>query len=157
MISIGSLAPAFDCTAIVDGHAVQLGWDQLHHRQALVLLFDSVTDNSELLRELGDSPAASSQLADLQAQLCVVCREPRYELLTSAVPFPLIDDSSGEIASLYDMLRDDGTPLWGHCIIDVDGFVRRLVRCDIPAGSNLVELLRYLAAVGDTEFSESPC
>lgn len=157
MIGIGSLAPTFDCTAMVDGSAVELNWQQLHHDQVLVLLFDSVVSGSNLLSEIAALKAAPEPFAHLHSRLYVVCRDPVYELLSADVPFPLIVDLDNEIACQYDMLMADGTTLWGHCIIDADGFVRRLVQCDVPVSSSVAELIRYVAAVRESEFMAPPC
>jgi alkyl hydroperoxide reductase subunit AhpC len=157
MIAIGSLAPAFECTAIIDGTAVALSWQQLYRGRVLVLLFDSVESGSNLLDELAAVPDAPAEFERLEATVCVVCRDAMYELLTADVPFPLIVDSDAEIVNLYGMQQPDGTPLWGHCIIDADGFVRRLVQCDVPISSSLAELRRYVAAAGASDFMDMPC
>jgi hypothetical protein len=157
MIGIGSLAPEFDCTAIVAGAAGDLHWRQLHQDQVLVLLFDSLVCGSTLLQDLAGVPSAPAQLARCRSRLGVVCRDPMYELLAAELPFPLIVDADGEIAARYGMLSDDGADLWGHCIIDADGFVRRAVQCDVPVSSTLAELLRYVAAVGESDFESAPC
>ncbi|MBL8849588.1 MAG: redoxin domain-containing protein [Planctomycetaceae bacterium] len=157
MIGIGSLAPSFDCTAIANGRFVELNWQQLHQDQVLVLLFDSVESSSNLLTEIAELRAAQAQFARLKARLYVVCRDPADELLSANFPFPLLLDPDNEIACLYDMLLPDGTMLWGQCIVDADGFVQRFVQCDVPASSSVAELIHYVAAVRDSETTQSPC
>ena len=157
MISIGSLAPEFEGVAVICGSAHALRWEQVHRGRTLVLLFDSVQSGSNLLRELTERHEAVEEMARLASDLYVVCREPACELATTAILFPLIDDSATEVATLYGMLQAEGTPLWGHCIIDADGFVRRLVQCDAPVSSNLDELIGYLAAVASSDVLDMPC
>jgi hypothetical protein len=157
MISIGSLAPEFDGVAVISGSAHALRWEQVHRGRTLVLLFESVQSGSNLLRGLTERHEAVEDVARLAADLYVVCREPACELATSAIPFPLIDDSASEVATLYGMRQAEGTPLWGHCIIDADGFVRRLVQCDVPVSSSLDELIGYLVAAAASDVLDMPC
>ena len=121
MINIGSLAPEFDGVAIISGRTHALRWEQVHRGRTLVLLFDSMQSGSNLLREIAERREAIDEVARLAADVFVVCREPACELVSAAIPIPLIDDSACEVATLYGMLQAEGTPLWGHCIIDADG------------------------------------
>ena len=38
MVRVGLAAPQFDGNAVVDGHLVQLSWQQMHEDKTLVLL-----------------------------------------------------------------------------------------------------------------------
>ena len=40
MVVVGQAAPQFDGSGVVDGHLVQLSWQQVHEDKTLILLFD---------------------------------------------------------------------------------------------------------------------
>lgn len=149
MIRPGSLAPAFDGRAIVDGMSVDLTWRKIHQEQVLVLVFDSVMEPSDLLNDLSLAHIDTTAAETSDIHVYVVGRDPLFELQTSDLTLPVIVDTDGDIASLYNMLTGDGRPLWGQCIADPDGIVRYLSGCDRPESMSATELLRYSNAIAE--------
>jgi len=146
MANVGSAAPPFDCTAVVAGRLVRLGWRQVHDNTPLVLLFDSIGGPA---RSPDHVVAVFGAVAG-SARVAAVCRDDPDELLarSGGVPaaVPLIVDPDGRIAALYG-LRPAGTgPLRGHVLIDAAGTVRQAAASDFPAAPDIGELLRAIAA-----------
>ena len=168
MLKIREPAPEFDCTAVVEGDVVQLEWNELHGRQNLVLLFASVDEYDEGPDELRTLSNAVRRFAELQCRLAVICRNDRFDILTwmdrlsselrpQPVGFPAIIDASGEIASLYDMLSEEG-PLWGHVIADGNARIRSYSAHAVPLGFNVDELLRCVESiVAGNDDPAQPC
>ena len=149
MLAVGFAAPHFDCTAVAGGRLVRLRWEQVHDNRPLVLMFGSL-----------GGPAASDPLAALvtaaglpRANVAVVCRNDVYDILArsagpGAVPFPLIADPDGRIASLYGLTAADGDPAWGHFVIDPSDTIREAGVSDFPYWPAVEELLGSARASG---------
>ena len=75
MVTVGKRAPAFDCSAVVDYEVVELNWDQVHKRRALVLQFDSLENYSALPDDLVALSNSVGDFERLQANVAVVCRD----------------------------------------------------------------------------------
>jgi alkyl hydroperoxide reductase subunit AhpC len=142
MVQVGSNAPPFDCSAVVEGTLIDLTWKQIHEEKVLVLLFDSVVAGSELLHGLTVLQNGTTKLERLGIKIFVVGRDPMFETLTSDIALPIIVDTDSRIALLYDMLTADGRIVWGQCITDPRGIVRYLSGCDVPETLNVDELFR---------------
>ena len=158
MLIPGNHAPNFDCDAVVDHEVVEFNWNKVHESRTLVLQFDSI----ENFIALPDGfVAMSNSVRDfkrLQANVAVVCRDHVFEILEWAnrstdeggpgeIAFPIIVDSDGRIASMYDMLDAEGCSLWGHVIIDPVGRVREIAMSSIHIAPNVDELIRCVTSI----------
>jgi peroxiredoxin (alkyl hydroperoxide reductase subunit C) len=159
MVRVGLAAPHFDGTAVVDGHLVQLRWQQVHEDKTLVLLFDPIDGAAHSPEYLIAVSNAVARLSRPHANLAVVWRNDAHETLAwanrppskggpGALAFPLIADPDGCIAALYDLLVAGSTPLWGQFLIDPAGIIRQLAVSGIPVCAGVDELLRIIEAVG---------
>ena len=119
MLTLGNPAPSFDCSAVVDHEVVELNWNQVHKRRTLVLQFDSIENYTALPDDLVAMSNSVGDFKRLQANVASVCRDHVYEILSWAnrsadeggpgeIAFPIIVDSDDRIASMYDMLNEDG-------------------------------------------------
>ncbi len=63
MLTLGSPAPSFDCSAVVDHEVVELNWNQVYERRTLVLQFDSIENYTALPDDL---VALSSSVGDFE-------------------------------------------------------------------------------------------
>lgn len=148
MLGVGFAAPHFDCTAVVGGHLVRLRWEQVHNHRPLVLLFGS----------LGGTAARLTDACLPGANVAVVCSNAPDAVLAwangpdsgsgpGALPFPLIADPDGRIASLYGLAAADG-PAWGRFVIDPSDIIREAGASDFPYWPGVEELLRSVRASG---------
>jgi alkyl hydroperoxide reductase subunit AhpC len=151
MVTVGSQAPMFDGRSVVEGNVVDLTWSQIHQNKTLVLLFDSVLTSSGVLDEVASLDDCLREFSHLNANVFLVCRDPLFEIVTSSIAIPVIVDSDNRLAALYDLLFEDGRTLWGQCIIDGYGIVRKSSECDAPAGLTLGDLIRYVKAIGRSD------
>ena len=72
------------------------------------------------------------------------------ELGSKPIGFPVIVDADNRIASMYDMLSEDG-PLWGHVIADSNAKVRSIAANSFPVGLNVDELMRCVASIVESD------
>jgi peroxiredoxin (alkyl hydroperoxide reductase subunit C) len=159
MVRVGSAAPHFDATAVVEGHLVPLRWRQLHEDRTLVLLFDPIGGRAHSPEYLIAVSNAVARRCRPHAKLAVVWRNgsegtlawanrPRAEGGPGALAFPLIADPAGRIAALYDPSSGDGAPLWHRFLIDPTGSVRHAAVSSFPAYASVDDLLEIIDAVG---------
>jgi len=157
MVRVGLAAPTFDCQAVVQGDLVQFGWHQVHEHKRLVLVFDSIERTSRAPGHLRALRVAGEQLGRLRTKLAVVCRDSLYEVLSWAnrpcgkggpgrLTFPLLVDSDGQLADSYDLVPEDGPPLWGLFLIDPDGIVREMTVSGLPLAASVDDLVRSIQA-----------
>ena len=162
MLTLGNLAPSFDCSAVVDHEVVEFNWNELHERRTLVLQFDSIENYAALPDGLVALSNSVGDFERFQAKVAVVCRDHVYEILSWAnhsadeggpgeIAFPIIVDSDDRIASMYDMLDADGWSLWGHIIIDPVGRVRQIARSSFHIGPNIDELIRCVTSINNEQ------
>jgi hypothetical protein len=52
VLTLGTPAPSFDCSAVVDHEVVEPNWNQVYERRTLVLQFDSIENDTALLDDL---------------------------------------------------------------------------------------------------------
>lgn len=160
MLMLGNPAPSFDCSAVVDHEVVELNWNQVHKRRTLVLQFDSIENYTALPDDLVALSNSVRDFERLQARVAVICRDHVFEILEWAnrpsdeggpgeIAFPIIVDSDGRIASMYDMLNADGCSLWGHIIIDSVGRVRHIAMNFFHIGPNIDELIRCVTSISN--------
>lgn len=64
-----------------------------------------------------------------------------------AIPFPIIADASGEIASMYDMNHNDTSCVRSVFIIDPKGIIRVILTYPKEVGRNINEIIRILQAL----------
>ena len=69
MVGVGATAPQFDGSAVVDGHLVQLSWQQVHENKTLVLLFDPIEGASHLPEYLVAVSNAVTRLGEPRAKV----------------------------------------------------------------------------------------
>lgn len=162
MSTLGSPAPSFDCSALVDHEVVELNWNKVHALRTLVLQFDSIENYTA---SPGGLVAMSNSVDDfnrLQANVAVVCRDHVFEILEWAnrsadeggpgeIAFPIIVDSDSRIASMYDMLDAHGCSLSGHVIIDSIGRVRQIARSLFHIEPNVDELIRCVTSINNEQ------
>ena len=110
-----------------------------------------------VLQESAELSDALCELNRCHAQLFVVCRDSMYDLLTADVVLPLIHDEGDQIAARYDMLLSAGTPLWGHCVIDGSGTIRRYAQCDVPDSTRVADLVYYVQALAHAGETAGDC
>ncbi len=167
MLSVGTFAPTFDGSAVVAQEIVEQDWDEIHEKNVLILLFDSLEDDAGMLDDLAALTAAAAAFERLESKVAVVCRDDAYETLarldrvsdedpSAATAIPILIDSDQRIASLYDMVFSDGRVLWGHCIIDSIGIVRQFTQSSIRTKVNVNELIRCVEAIV-RPYSDWPC
>lgn len=168
MLTIGDAAPRFDCTAIVNGEAVSVTWNQLHDRRILVLLFDSLDIEDDSPAAFAGLNRAVGRIGRLGGNLAVVSGEHPFEILNCLSPAslhcaiggpacPIIADHDRAISALYEMVAADGEPIWGHIIIDPAGRIRQVVMYAIPIALNVDELVRCLEAIREESADKWPC
>lgn len=77
------------------------------------------------------------------------CHKAWYESdpRLAGVRYPVIADSSLQLAASLGVLRDDGTAMRATFIIDPEGIVRHLLVNDLDVGRNPEETLRTLQAL----------
>jgi alkyl hydroperoxide reductase subunit AhpC len=150
MLSVGSAAPHFDCTAVVGGHLVRLHWEQVHDNRPLVLLFGALGTAG-----VADPLVALVAATDLpSANVVVLCRNAPDDVLAwvtdppSAPTFPLIADPDGRIASLYGLPAVGRGSAWGHFVIDSSDIIREAGISAFPYWPGVEELLRSARASG---------
>jgi hypothetical protein len=163
MITLGSVAPQFGCSAWSEGRVRRLSWSGLH-TGTLLLLFDAQAARRRALRVLNQAARRLSGAA----QLAVVCHGPlhlveRWARATQARHKPLaltvILDPEDHLASLYDLVTADGTVRWGRFIIDDAAVVRQaqVCRCHVPPDADeLVRVARAIAAGSAFDCVEEP-
>lgn len=153
MITLGSIAPRFGCSAWSDGHVRRLNWPALH-TGTLLLLFDAQA--ARVRQELHELNRAACRLGALGAKAAVVCRGPlpmieRWAADTLAQDEPLaltvIVDPEDRLAALYDLVTKDGAARWGQFIIDAAGIVRQVETCRCHIAANADELVRFVGAI----------
>jgi peroxiredoxin 2/4 len=161
MVRVGSAAPHFDGTAVVDGRLVQLRWQQVHEDKTLVLLFDPLDGKAHSPEYLIAVCNAVARLSRPHTKVAVVWRNDPLETLAwanrppseggpGALAFPLIADPAGHIAALYDRLAAGRTPLWHQFLIDPAGNVRQVAVSSFPVYASVDYLLRIIRAIGST-------
>lgn len=152
MLTLGSVAPRFGCSAWSDGRVRRLSWPALH-TGTLLLLFDAQAARRR--RAMRVFNQAARRLSDA-ARLAVVCHGPlhaveRWARVTQARHEPLaltvILDPEDRLAALYDLVSADGTAHWGRFIIDRAAVVcqAQVCRCHVPPDAD--ELVRDARAV----------
>ena len=158
MILVGSPAPAFECTAIVNREVRQLAWSRLREKKVLVLLFTSLQLDSDRLDYLIRLNDQANRIERLRAKIAVVCRDDLYDIRVwlddvleeqglDDFSLPIVVDSDNRIASLYDLLVPDGRVTWGRHILDADGIVRQTSTCSVPLEPDVDELIRCIEGV----------
>ena len=162
MVGMGATAPQFDGSAVVDGHLVQLSWQQVHENKTLVLLFDPIEGASHLPEYLVAVSNAVTRLGEPRAKVAVIWRNdlqgtlawvnrPRAEGGPGALAFPLIPDPHCRIAGMYGLLTAGRIPLWGQFLIDPSGIIRQVAVSGFPICAGVDELLRGIQAVSSAE------
>lgn len=164
MITLGSVAPRFGCSAWSDGRVQRLAWPALHSGP-LLLLFDSQAACSRALRVLNQAARRLSGTA----RLAVVCHGPlpcveRWARSTQDRHEPLaltvILDPEDYLAALYELVSKDGTAHCGQFIVDGAGVVRQVQVCNShvpPDADELVRCARALAASSARACALGPC
>jgi peroxiredoxin (alkyl hydroperoxide reductase subunit C) len=159
MVRVGLAAPRFDCMAVVDGHLVELHWQQLHEDKTLVLLFDPIDGTAHSPEYLIAVSNAVARRSRPHTKVAVVWRNDPHEALAwanrppseggpGALAFPLIADPAGHIAELYDPLTAGRTPLWHRFLIDPAGKIRQAAVSSFPVYACVDDLLRIIQATG---------
>lgn len=152
MITPGSIAPRFGCSAWTDGRVRRLSWPALH-TGTLLLLFDAQAARHRQAMHVLNQAAQRLHGA---ARLAVVCHGPlhaveRWARLTQARHEPLaltvILDPEDYLAALYNLVAADGTARWGQFIIDCAAVVRhaQVCRCHVPPDAD--DLVRCAQAI----------
>lgn len=160
MLTLGTPAPSFDCSAVIDHEVVELNWNQVHDSRTLVLQFDSIEDFTTLPDDLAALSNSVWDFERLQANVVVVCRNHVFEILEwtnrsideggpGQLAFPIIVDSDDRIASMYEMLNADGCSLCGYIIIDRIGRVRHIATSFFHIGLNVDEVIRCVTAINN--------
>jgi alkyl hydroperoxide reductase subunit AhpC len=157
MLRVGLAAPHFDCSAVVAGRLVRLGWRQVHENKALVLLFDSLDAQIHASDDLLAVSNAVMRLSHQRVKAAVICRNDLGDILawindptrcSEDVAFPLIVDPEGRIAALYGVQADGRLPVWGQFLIDSSGVIRQAAVSGFPICPSVEELLRSIRASG---------
>ena len=73
----------------------------------------------------------------------------------AGVNFPVLADTSHELARMFGILLEDGTALRGTYIIDPDGILRHMLVNDNDVGRSMAETLRTLRALRTGELCPS--
>jgi peroxiredoxin (alkyl hydroperoxide reductase subunit C) len=156
MVEVGSVAPPFRCTAVVARRLVPLRWDEVHERQPLLLVFESMDVRRGSPGYVGALARAVRRL-EARGRVAVVCGEPLDELLTWArqqrrgdgpgtADCLLIGDPDGRLARSYGLHTADGRRLWGHFLIDPEGRVRSQKVHAFPLAADPAEVVRAIQA-----------
>lgn len=157
MITFGSIAPHFGCSAWSDGRVRRLSWAALH-TGPLLLVFDAqAARDRRAMRVLNQ---AAHRLAG-QARLALVCHGPlpaveRWargtQARNEALALTVILDPEDFLAERYEQVSADGTVRWGQFIIDGADVVRHAQVCRSRVPPDADELVRQARAV----FASSP-
>lgn len=159
MLRVGLAAPHFDCSAVVEGHLVRLGWQQVHENKTLILLFDSIDGTAHSPEESMAVSSAVLRLSHHRVRAALVCRNDLKEMLAwlnrprpprgpDDAAFPLIVDPDGRIAALYGLPAKGRAPVWGEFLIDSSGVIRQAMLSGFPVCPSVEELLRSIRASG---------
>lgn len=159
MIRVGSPAPQFDATAVVDGRLVSLRWQQVHEDKTLVLLFDPVHGEEHSPDYLMAVSNAVARRTRPHARVAVVWHHDAHAVLAWAnrpaaeggpgiLAFPLIVDPVGHIAARYGLSPAARLPIWGQVFIDPAGVIRQVAVTGVPVYAGIDDLLRTIEAIG---------
>ena len=147
MVTIGTVAPHFDCRAVIRGGLRRLRWRHLQANKTLVLLFDARSGAQWPPAELRTLNRATRRLRLLGARVAVVSQAPLSEVLAC----PLLLDPDGYLAWLYDLALGDGRVLWGQILIDAAGVIRQTAVSCFPIPVNVEELSDAVTAVAQSD------
>jgi peroxiredoxin (alkyl hydroperoxide reductase subunit C) len=159
MIQVGSPAPQFDGSAVIERRQVRLRWEQIHENRTLILMFDAFDGTAWSLDQLVAVGNTLTRPDRPRANVALICHNDLFDILAwagrrtseggpGAVTFPLIADPDGHIAALYGLCGVDRGPLRGHCLIDSSGTVRELAVSDFSLAPGVEELIRSIQATG---------
>lgn len=159
MIRVGSPAPPFDGTAVVDGRLVSMRWQQMHEDKTLVLLFDPVHGTEHSPDYLMAVSNAVARRVRPNARVAVIWRHDAHAALAWAnrpaaeggpgvLAFPLIVDPAGHIAAKYGLSPPALAPIWSQIFIDPAGVIRQVVVTGVPVYPSIDDLLRTIQAIG---------
>jgi peroxiredoxin (alkyl hydroperoxide reductase subunit C) len=155
-IKIAEPAPAFEAEAYVRGEANPCRIALDAYRGSWVVLFFYPRDftfvcPTELhaFGELEDAFAAEDAALVAVSTDSYWSHKAWFEThpLLGGVRYPILADTSHEIASAYDVLVEDGSALRATVVVDPDGIVRHASITDQSVGRSPDETLRVLQAL----------
>jgi hypothetical protein len=147
MVCVGTVAPRFDCRAVIRGDLRRLRWRQLQANKTLVLLFNARPGALWPAAELRTLNHATRRLRHLGARMAVVSQAPLSEILIC----PLLLDPDGYLAWLYDLALGNGRLLCGQFLIDAAGIVRQTAVSCFPMPIDVEELSGAVAAIAQSD------
>jgi peroxiredoxin 2/4 len=155
-IRIGQAAPRFAADAYVRGQAGPQRVTLDAYRGRWVVLFFYPRDFTFICpTEIQQFGALHDAFTAEQAVLLGASTDSFYsheawyesDRRLAAVTFPVLADTSHEVARAYGVLLEDGAALRGTFVLDPDGRVRHLQVNDLDVGRNPEETLRVPRAL----------
>lgn len=157
-VLIGKKAPEFKLKAVVKGRIEEYALSSLRG-QYVVLFFYPLdftfvcpTELHAFQNRLGDFEKRGAQIIGCSIDSCFThlawLNTPRSKGGIEGVEYPLLSDINKQLASAYDVLKeDDGIAYRGLFLIDKTGIVRHQIVNDLPLGRSVEETLRMIDAL----------
>ncbi len=160
-------APAFECTALVDGEFRRISLEGFRGRY-LVLFFYPLDFTFVCPTEILAFNERLSEFHELNAAVvgCSIdsefvhlawSRTPQADGGVEGLRLPLLADVNRDVARSYGVLLEEGMAARGLFLIDREGIVRSITIHDLPLGRSVDEALRVLRALRFTEEHGEVC
>jgi len=150
MVSLGDKAPDFTGT-LADGRQLRLR--DYHGRRHIILYFFPKDFTPGCTREACSFRDHRAQVADLDAEVIGVSLDTpeKHAAFAQAhqLPYPLVSDRSGAIATAYGVARLSGWLPTKRVtfVIDKDGIVRHIIKSEFSIDRHIEEAIEMLRAL----------
>ncbi|XP_042341105.1 peroxiredoxin-2 [Plectropomus leopardus] len=165
---IGSPAPAFTATAVVDGQFKEISLSDYKGKYVVFFFYPldftfvcpteiiAFSDRAEEFRNIGCEVIGCS--VDSHFTHLAWTNTPRKEGGLGKMKIPLVSDLTKSIATDYGVLKeDDGVSFRGLFVIDTKGILRQITINDLPVGRSVDETLRLVQAFQHTDKHGEVC
>lgn len=153
---IGSPAPAFKTTALVDGKFKEVSLSD-YKGKYVVLFFYPADFTFVCPTEIIAFSDRIAEFKQLNVEVLGASTDSHFVHLAwtnverkdggiGKTDYPLLGDKSGQISTAYGVLTPSGLPLRGLFIIDDKGILRQITINDFPVGRSVDETLRLVQA-----------
>lgn len=151
-LQVGSPAPVFDCQSYVNGVFKHVSLKD--YKGKWVVLFFYPRDFTFICpTEIRGFAKSESEFKNEGAEIIAASTDSEwshkawFEKDFPEVKFPILADTSHEVARDYNVLLEDGAALRGTFIVDPDGILKYMVISDLNVGRSVEETLRVLQAL----------
>ncbi|KAG1666684.1 hypothetical protein FOA52_013596 [Chlamydomonas sp. UWO 241] len=155
---VGSAAPDFKATAVVDQEFVDMTMSQFKGKKYVVLFFYPLDFTFVCPTEITAFSDRYSEFKDLDTEVLGVSVDSQFSHLAwiqtdrkegglGDLNYPLVADLKKEIATAYNVLTSDGIALRGLFIIDKEGIIQHSTINNLSFGRSVEETKRVLQAI----------